>query len=137
MGTKYIYPTRAHAQEWSPLHCTVHVREVEHLSYRAVRLVYETEMHLMSKMSSELAGMPGSAFEPYASFAGIVRRRSLPACMPATPTSQPLMTSPTPSLNEKGLPFLLAMIQSASVRYNQTGACHSPSNCFPFFSLPM
>lgn len=62
----------------------------------------------MSKISSELAGMPGSALEPYASFAGIERRRSLPACMPATPMSQPLITSPTPSLKEKGFPFLLA-----------------------------
>src|SRR5690242_1488822 len=36
------------------------------------------------------------------------RRRPPPAVMPATPTSQPLMTWPTPSLKAKGLPFLLA-----------------------------
>ena len=70
--------------------------------------VYETEMHLMSKINSELAGMPGSALEPYASLAGMERRRSLPACMPETPISQPLITAPTPSLKEKGLPFLFA-----------------------------
>jgi hypothetical protein len=29
--------------------------------------------------------------------------------MPAIPISQPLMTSPLPSLNVKGLPFLLAV----------------------------
>lgn len=28
---------RGRAQEWSPLHCAVHVREVGHLSYQAVR----------------------------------------------------------------------------------------------------
>ena len=33
--------------------------------------------------------------------------------IPATPMSHPLITSPAPSLNEKGLPFLFAKISSA------------------------
>ena len=33
--------------------------------------------------------MPDCAFLPYAMGAGMVKRRSPPACMPATPTSQP------------------------------------------------
>jgi hypothetical protein len=79
-------------------------------------------MHLMSKIKSELAGISGGApFFPYASAAGIVRRRSPPGVMPATPTSQPLMTWPTPSLKENGLPFLLAVIPS--VPSPQTSQC--------------
>lgn len=35
-------------------------------------------------------------------------RRSPPACMPATPTSQPLMTEPSPMVKLNGLPFLFA-----------------------------
>ena len=63
----------------------------------------------MSKIKSEFPGMSGGApFLPYASAAGMVRRRSPPGIMPATPTSQPLITSPFPSLKEKGLPFLFA-----------------------------
>lgn len=72
-------------------------------------IAYETEMHLMSKIRSELGGMSGGApFLPYARAAGMVNRRSPPGVMPATPTSQPLITWPTPSLKAKGLPFLFA-----------------------------
>ena len=45
---------------------------------------------------------------PYARLAGTVIRRSPPTDMPATPMSQPLMTSPPPSLKLNGLPFLFA-----------------------------
>jgi hypothetical protein len=48
---------------------------------------------------------------PYARFAGIVIRRSPPTDMPATPMSHPWITSPVPSLNEKGLPLLFAVLQ--------------------------
>ena len=57
--------------------------------------------------------------------------RSAPAVMPSMPISQPLMTSPTPSLKVKGGPFLLTMdklvlpLKHGMVvfSYNQT-ACH-------------
>ena len=45
---------------------------------------------------------------PYARWAGTVRRRSPPIDMPMTPMSQPLITSPAPSLKVKGLPLLFA-----------------------------
>ena len=63
----------------------------------------------MSKVSCELAGIPGMDLLPYARFAGTTIRRSPPTDMPATPMSQPLMTSPVPSLKLNGLPFLFAM----------------------------
>lgn len=68
---------------------------------------------LMSKTSSLLAGIPGRALLPYARCAGMFNLRSPPTCMPATPISQPLITSPTPSLKENGFPFLLAVELSA------------------------
>mmetsp|Transcript_10067 Transcript_10067/g.41552 ORF Transcript_10067/g.41552 Transcript_10067/m.41552 type:complete len:270 (+) Transcript_10067:480-1289(+) len=53
-----------------------------------------------SKMSVALPGMaPFTPFLPYAMAGGMVSRRLSPTRMPATPTSQPLMTSPMPSLN--------------------------------------
>ena len=67
------------------------------------------EIILMSKTRFELAGMPGMPLLPYPRFAGILIRRSPPRDMPATPMSQPLMTSPEPSLNVNGLPFLFAV----------------------------
>ena len=60
-------------------------------------------------MRVEFAGMPGFAVPPYARAAGTVKRRSPPTDMPATPMSQPLMTSPEPSLKVNGLPFLFAV----------------------------
>ena len=42
-------------------------------------------------------------------------RRSPPIDMPATPMSQPLMTSPDPSVNVKGVPFLFAERYNFSV----------------------
>jgi hypothetical protein len=39
----------------------------------------------------------------------MVNRRSPPTAMPITPISQPLITSPAPSLKPKGLPFLFAI----------------------------
>jgi hypothetical protein len=64
--------------------------------------------NLMSKTRVELAGIPGRDLLPYARFEGIVNRRSPPTAIPATPMSQPLMTSPVPSLKENGLPLLFA-----------------------------
>ena len=64
-------------------------------------------MHLISNVSFELAGMPGRDFFPYARRAGTTILRSPPTLMPSRPMSQPLMTSPAPSLKEKGLPDLL------------------------------
>mmetsp|Transcript_6878 Transcript_6878/g.31015 ORF Transcript_6878/g.31015 Transcript_6878/m.31015 type:complete len:287 (+) Transcript_6878:385-1245(+) len=55
-----------------------------------------------SKMSVALPGMaPFTPFLPYAMAGGMVSRRLSPTRMFATPTSQPLMTSPMPSLNPK------------------------------------
>jgi hypothetical protein len=66
----------------------------------------------MSKTRVLLPGIEGGApLLPYAKLEGIVSLRSPPTCMPATPMSQPLMTSLTPSLNENGLPFLFAIIE--------------------------
>ena len=77
-----------------------------------------TAKSFKSKVSSELAGMPGMPFLPYARLAGTIIRRSPPADMPATPISHPLITSPLPSLKLKGLPDLFAgaMVSSAGVR---------------------
>ena len=61
-----------------------------------------------SKMSWELAGIPGMDLLPYARLAGTLIRRSPPIDIPATPISQPLITSPEPSLKLNGFPFLLA-----------------------------
>lgn len=71
--------------------------------------IYLISSSLTSKINFELAGIPGRAFLPYARLGGIEMRRSPPTAMPATPISQPLMTSPLPSLKVKGLPFLLAV----------------------------
>jgi hypothetical protein len=60
-------------------------------------------------VSVEFAGIPGMPLLPYARLAGIVIRRSPPTDIPATPISQPLMTSPAPSLKLNGLPFLFAI----------------------------
>lgn len=58
-------PTLRERMRRSGVRNTVHVREVGHLSYQNYAFdLYETEMHLMSKISSELAGIPGSALEP-------------------------------------------------------------------------
>mmetsp|Transcript_4873 Transcript_4873/g.22341 ORF Transcript_4873/g.22341 Transcript_4873/m.22341 type:complete len:364 (-) Transcript_4873:121-1212(-) len=65
-----------------------------------------------SKMSVALPGMaPFTPFLPYAIAGGMVSRRLSPTRMPATPTSQPLMTSPMPSLNWKvALPLVWSKI---------------------------
>lgn len=61
----------------------------------------------------------------------MVSRRSPPIDMPTTPTSQPLMTWPLPTLKEKGLPFLLAVMgQHVHLDIDFSGCC-VPSNCFP------
>ncbi len=39
----------------------------------------------------------------------MTRRRSPPTSMPTMPMSHPLITSPIPTLKEKGVPFLLAV----------------------------
>mmetsp|Transcript_7815 Transcript_7815/g.30932 ORF Transcript_7815/g.30932 Transcript_7815/m.30932 type:complete len:260 (+) Transcript_7815:462-1241(+) len=65
-----------------------------------------------SKMRVALPGMaPFTPFLPYAIAGGMVSRRLSPTRMPATPTSQPLMTSPMPSLNWKvALPLVWSKI---------------------------
>lgn len=73
--------------------------------------VYLISRSLTSKVKVELPGIPGTPLLPYARCAGIVNLRSPPTDIPATPMSQPLMTSPAPSLKEKGLPFLFAKFQ--------------------------
>lgn len=71
--------------------------------------LYLMSRSLTSKISFELAGIPGSAFLPYARWGGIVTLRSPPTAMPGIPMSQPLITSPLPSLKENGGPFLFAI----------------------------
>lgn len=51
------------------------------------------------KTRVEFPGIPGWDRLPYAIAGGMVINRSPPICMPATPTSQPLMTSPLPKRN--------------------------------------
>ena len=72
---------------------------------------YLISSNLMSKTRVLLAGMLGKLLLPYARFAGMVSLRSPPTDMPATPISQPLMTSPAPSLNENGFPFVFARVE--------------------------
>src|SRR5262249_30219314 len=55
-----------------------------------------------SNTSVELGGITGgNPRAPYASSGGMVSRRTSPIFIPATPWSQPLMTSPAPSLKLK------------------------------------
>lgn len=80
-----------------------------HISHGSIMTrAYLISRSLTSKMRVLLAGMPGRALLPYAMLAGTVRRLSPPIAIPRIPTSQPLMTSPLPTLKLKGLPFLLA-----------------------------
>src|SRR5262249_23038514 len=59
----------------------------------------------ISKIRSALGGISGSEpARPYPSAAGIHSFRFPPTIMKVTPSSQPAMTSPTPSLKEKGSP---------------------------------
>ena len=75
---------------------------------RPRRGFYLISSSFKSKVSSEFAGIPGRDFPPYARWAGTVIRRSPPTAKPATPISIPLIASPRPRVNVKGLPFLLA-----------------------------
>jgi hypothetical protein len=74
--------------------------------------IYLISSNLISKTRVLFAGIPGRDLLPYAKLAGIVSRRSPPTDIPTTPISQPWITSPAPSLNENGLPFLFATIAS-------------------------
>src|ERR1700760_202582 len=69
-------------------------------------------------------------------------RRSPPTDIPCTPTSHPLMTSPTPILNVNGLPFLFATSSVSSDNTNMLKNTHNrklyhPSTCqytaFPLY----
>lgn len=73
------------------------------------RHIYLVANSLTSKISLELAGIPGRDCLPYARWDGMVILRSPPTAMPGIPMSQPLITSPLPILQEKGFPPLLAV----------------------------
>ena len=77
---------------------------------RTKNQVYLISNNLTSKIRVLLAGIPGWPLLPYASCAGMVILRSPPIDSPAIPISQPLMTSPAPSLKVNGLPLLFAAL---------------------------
>ena len=79
------------------------------ISFQVSRILfYLTSRSFRSKISCEFGGIPAVPLLPYPSDAGTVMRRSPPADIPATPMSQPLITSPAPSLKLNGVPFLFA-----------------------------
>lgn len=69
---------------------------------------YLISMHLTSKTSELFGGIDPVFLLPYARCAGMVILRSPPVWMPCIPISQPLITSPEPSVNRNGGPFLFA-----------------------------
>src|SRR5436190_3106886 len=60
--------------------------------------------------------------------------RSPPTAMPGIPMSQPLITSPLPSLKEKGFPFLLATRLLAISRLRKSPERHT-IKYLPIFEL--
>lgn len=85
------------------------------------RIPYLISINLTSKIKVALPGIPGTPLLPYARLAGMVSLRSAPIDIPATPMSQPLMTSPAPNLKENGLPFLFAAEMLVSVKHKKWG----------------
>jgi hypothetical protein len=62
--------------------------------------------NLTLKMRVAFGGMTGGdPCFPYARGAGIDNLRSPPICIPATPMSHPLITSPRPKANVNGAPL--------------------------------
>ena len=72
-------------------------------------LAYFMSSSFKSNIRVLFAGIFPMARLPYAMLGGTVNRRSPMAAIPTTPTSQPLITSPLPSLKVKGGPFLFAV----------------------------
>jgi hypothetical protein len=71
------------------------------------KIVYNYLMasSLTVKIKVAFGGMTGGEpFLPYANAAGMVNLRSPPTCNPATPISQPLITSPRPRAKVNGDP---------------------------------
>lgn len=90
------------------------VRQKSHSARKCwteLAIFYLISRSLTSKTSVLFAGIPGFLELPYAKLAGIVSLRSPPTDIPRTPMSQPLMTSPAPSLNWNALPFLFAVLR--------------------------
>lgn len=108
VGRHCPWPRQIDHSRQSPISWLIVIPHESHAMIKS-RTAYLTSRSLTSKINLLLGGIPGTPLLPYARWAGIVRRRSPPMAMPATPISQPLITSPLPSLKEKGGPFLFAV----------------------------
>src|SRR4029078_3232037 len=97
-----VHPERRRKIVDAALRGRAHAARAHHRRHRPC--VYFTSSSSTSKISVAFGGItPPAPRSPYAICGGITSVRCPPTFMPATPSSQPLITRPAPSVNPNGV----------------------------------